>query len=118
MKFLKQLTVILAVSFAGEGLHALIPVGIPAGVYAMALLFAGLCTGTVKLEWVEGAADALVSIMTVMFLPALVGLMDQLGEIGEIWLPCLLLAVPGTWIVMAVSGKAAQAAGRKGGRDA
>ena len=42
-----------------------------------------------------------------LFLPALVGLTEQWEKLGEIWLPCLLLVLPGPWSVMIAAGKAA-----------
>ena len=39
MKYIKQLAVILAVSFAGEGLNRLIPLPVPAGIYGIVILF-------------------------------------------------------------------------------
>ena len=46
MKFLKQFSIILFISFLGEILHTLIPLPVPASVYGLVLMLAALVTGT------------------------------------------------------------------------
>ena len=41
MKYIKQFSIILLISFLGEALHALLPLPIPASIYGIVLLFAG-----------------------------------------------------------------------------
>ena len=60
MEYLKQFIVILCFSLAGEGLHAVIPLPIPASIYGIILLFAALMTGVVKLRQVEKTAGFLI----------------------------------------------------------
>ena len=76
MKFLRQFAIILFVSFLGEILHILIPLPVPASVYGLLLMFTALCTGILKQEQVREAADFLIEIMPVMFIPAAAGLLD------------------------------------------
>ena len=40
MKYIKQLTIILLIAFAGELLHALLPLMIPASIYGLILMLA------------------------------------------------------------------------------
>ena len=65
---------ILLFSFIGEFFRMVIPLPVPASVYGLVLLLAALLTGVIKLDQVEGAADFLIEIMPVMFIPAAVGL--------------------------------------------
>lgn len=50
------------------------PLPVPASVYGLVLMLGALASGILKLEQVEEAADFLVEIMPVMFVPAGVGL--------------------------------------------
>lgn len=50
MKYVRQFLLILAISFIGELLKYVLPLPIPASIYGMAILFAGLMTGFIKLE--------------------------------------------------------------------
>lgn len=116
MKYVRQFLIILAFSFAGEALRALLPLPVPASVYGLVLLFAGLCLGLVKLEQVKGAAGFLLEIMPILFVPAVVGLMDLWGVLQKVLLPAIVIVLASTLVVMAVTGHTAQwMLRRKGG---
>ena len=76
MKHVRQFCMILLFSFIGEFFRMVIPLPVPASVYGLVLLLAALLTGVIKLDQVEGAADFLIEIMPVMFIPAAVGLLN------------------------------------------
>ena len=109
MKFLKQFLWILLISFLGEALRALIPLPIPASVYGLVLMLAALITGVLKVEQVRGAAEFLIEIMAVMFIPAAVGLMTAWDALRPVCVPVLVLTAATTVIVMAVTGRVTQA---------
>ena len=79
MKYIRQLLIILGISFAGEVLKYILPLPIPVGIYGMAILFIGLMTGLIKLEAVRETGKFLIEIMPLMFIPAGVGLMNSWG---------------------------------------
>lgn len=108
MAFLRQFLIILAVSFLGEGLHALIPLPIPASVYGLALMLLALCAKLVRPEQMKGAASFLIETMPVMFIPAAVGLLDVWGLLRPILVPAAVIIVSTTVLVMAVTGRTAQ----------
>ena len=114
MKFLRQFAIILFVSFLGEILHILIPLPVPASVYGLLLMFTALCTGILKQEQVREAADFLIEIMPVMFIPAAVGLLDAWSALRPIWLPVSVITVLTTIAVMAVTGQVTQLMIRRG----
>ena len=105
MKFLRQFAIILFVSFLGEILHILIPLPVPASVYGLLLMFTALCTGILKQEQVREAADFLIEIMPVMFIPAAAGLLDAWPVLQAIWIPVILITVGTTVRVMVVTGR-------------
>lgn len=117
MNYLMQLSIILGVSFAGEALRALLPLPIPAGVYGLCLMLALLMTGAIKPAQVRPAAGYLIEIMPVMFIPAVVGLMDSLDSLLAVLLPFLLALTAITVAVMAVTGCVAQGVMRLEGRN-
>ena len=67
VKLLRQFLVIMAVSFVGEILHAVLPLPIPASIYGLVLMLALLMTGALKLDAVEDAGKFMIEIMPVMF---------------------------------------------------
>ncbi len=108
MKYLKQLTLILAISFAGEIAKEFLPFPIPASIYGMVLLFFGLETGLIRLGSVEETAQYLIEIMPLLFIPAGVGLLDSWGVLYPILWKIAVIIVVSTILVMIVSGKVTQ----------
>ena len=105
MKYLNQLLIILAISFAGEVLKYFLPFPIPASIYGMVILFIGLLTGWIRLESVKETGKFLIEIMPVMFIPAGVGLMASWGMLRPVLVPVSIITVAVLVIVMAVTGK-------------
>ena len=108
MKLVRQFLIILLVSLLGELLRYLLPLPVPASVYGMALMLLCLCTCIIRLEQVERAADFLIEIMPVMFIPAAVGLITSWAQIRTNLLAYLAITLVSTVLVMAVSGRVAQ----------
>ena len=104
MNYVFQFARIMAFCLAGEVLHALLPLPIPAGIYGLVLLAAALLTGLVKLEQVKQAGDFLTGIFPLLFVPTVAGVMDVWGLISDNLRPILIAVVPVTWGVMAVAG--------------
>ena len=109
MKFLRQFSIILFISFLGEILHMLIPLPVPASVYGLVLMLGALVTGVLKIGQVRETATFLIEIMPVMFIPAGVGLMESWPSLQPVWLPVILITIVTTILVMAVTGKVTQA---------
>ena len=114
MKYLRQFAIILFISLLGELLRILIPLPIPASVYGLVLMLVALTTGMLKVHQVKAAADFLIEIMPVMFIPAGVGLLDSWPALQPVWIPVVLITLLTTIIVMAVTGQVAQNIIRKG----
>ncbi|MBQ8036009.1 MAG: CidA/LrgA family protein [Proteobacteria bacterium] len=109
MKYLKQLAIILFVSFLGELCAWLLPFPIPGCLYGLALMFAALCLKIIKLEQVEDVSRFMIEIMPLMFTPPAVGLITTWNVLGDVWPKLLLIVVLTTFIVMFVTGHVAQA---------
>ena len=107
MKYVKEVAWIMAFTFIGEALNKLLPLPIPAGVYGLVLLLAGLITGIVKLEDVEATGGFLLDTMTLMFIPAAVGIMSVTDILAPVFVPYLVIIIVSTVIVMTVTGIAA-----------
>ena len=108
MKYVKQFLTILVIAFLGEILHYLIPMPIPASIYGIVILFAGLVSGVIPLAAVKETGLFLVEIMPVMFIPAAVGLIDSWDMIRGSLVMYVIVMVCTTVGVMAVAGKVTQ----------
>lgn len=108
MKYLKQFTVILGVCLLGELVRFVLPLPVPASVYGLLLMLVFLLTGIIKLHQVETVADFLINIMSPMFIPAAVALMDQLSVLRAILLPFMVINFVGMVATFAVTGRVSQ----------
>ena len=108
VKLLRQFLVIMAVSFIGEILHAVLPLPIPASIYGLVLMLALLMTGALKLDAVEDAGKFMIEIMPVMFIPAGVGLMSSWGTLKPVLVPVSVITVVVIITVMLASGWVSQ----------
>ena len=105
MKFIRQFLIIILISFAGELLHAILPLPVPASIYG---LLAGLQTKVIPLKAVDEAGGFLIEIMPMLFIPAGVGLMVSWGDLKPVLVPIMVTIVVTTVLVMGVSGRTAQ----------
>lgn len=97
----------------GRGLAYFAAPSVPASVYGLVLMLGTLTSGILKLEQVEDAADFLVEIMPVMFVPAGVGLLEAWGDLQPIWMSVAIITALTTVIVMVVTGRSTQFVIRK-----
>ena len=109
MKHVYRLSIILGISFLGELLNRWIPLPIPASIYGLVLMLAGLISGIIPLESVRGTGRFLIEIMPVMFIPPGVGLMASWDVLRPMVVPVAVIMVVSTFVVMAASGLATQA---------
>lgn len=108
MKYVRQFWIILLISAMGEGLHVLIPLPVPASVYGLVIMLIALGTHIIRLEQVKEAAEFLIEIMPVMFIPAGVGLMASWGVLKPMIIPVSIITVVTVVTVMAASGRISQ----------
>ena len=108
MKYVRQFWIILLISAIGEGLHVLIPLPVPASVYGLVIMLIALGTHIIKLEQVKEAAEFLIEIMPVMFIPAGVGLMASWHILQPVLVPVSIITVAALITVMIVTGRCTQ----------
>ena len=104
MKFIRQFLIIILISFAGELLHAILPLPVPASIYGLLILQ----TKVIPLKAVDEAGGFLIEIMPMLFIPAGVGLMVSWGDLKPVLVPIMVTIVVTTVLVMGVSGRTAQ----------
>lgn len=108
MKYFFQFGIILGITFVGELLHLLLPLPVPASIYGFVILLLLLVSGILKLDKVKETGDLLIAIMSVMFIPAMVGVIDSWAILKTIIVPIVVIAVVTTILVMGVSGRVTQ----------
>ncbi|MCR4903878.1 MAG: CidA/LrgA family protein [Butyrivibrio sp.] len=104
MKYLKQLLIILFISFLGEMCSHFLPLPIPASIYGIIILFICLNVGIIKLSQVNETGKFLIEIMPIMFIPAAVGIMETWGIMQNSVVKYVILMMVSTVVVMVCSG--------------
>ena len=117
MSVFLEIAVIFSISFAGECLHAWLPFPVPASVYGFFLLLFGLVTKAVKLRQVERAGLFFVSLLPLIFVPALVGMLGVPALPATVWGAIGLLAFVSTIVIMGLTGSVTQFCLHRGRRE-
>lgn len=105
MKHLKQIAIILAVSFAGEALHSIIPLPVPGSIYGLLIMLALLMTGAVKIHEVKAVGDWLITLMPIMFVAPTAGLISGFDSYRGFIIPIIVIVLVTTPLTMVVTGK-------------
>ena len=105
MKYIKQFWIILLFSLLGELCRHWIPYPIPASIYGIILLFAGLRCRIIRLEQVKESGGFLVSILPVLFVAPTVALMEHWPLLKDNLLSLTVVVAATTVIVFFASGK-------------
>ena len=102
MPFLNGLTLLLIYQLSGEVIIRGFKLPIPGPVLGMALLFISLVLYKRVPEALDTASNALLSHLSLLFIPAGVGLMLYFDAIAKEWLPIIVTLIFSTLISMAV----------------
>ena len=108
MKLIREVLWIIFFTFVGEVLNVLLPLPVPAGVYGLVLMLIFLMSGIIRLEEVEQAGNFLLETMSIMFLPAAVGIMTVSKILLPVLFPYMVIILLSTFFVMSVTGLSAE----------
>ena len=93
MKLYVQFMIILIFSLIGEAISTLFHLPVPGSIIGLVLLFLALEFKIIRLRHIDTVGNFLLSNMTILFLPAAVGIKDYLLPITIIILGAILLNV-------------------------
>lgn len=103
-----QICLLYVFSFIGKAIQNFFHLVIPGSIIALILLFICLCLKIIPVRFIEQGAGFLLSILTLFFIPATVGIMNYhslLSLQGVIFFVVILLS---TIITIAIAGTASQ----------
>jgi len=115
--FLAGCTWLLVFQRIGEAVVRLASLPVPGPVAGMALLFAMLALRGPIPEGLAAAADGLAKHLSLLFVPAGVGVMLYLREIASEWVPIAVAIAVSTVFAIAVSAVVFQRLSRRVLRD-
>ncbi|GAA3257724.1 Antiholin-like protein LrgA [Lactococcus lactis subsp. lactis] len=105
MKIYLQLLIIFGFSFVGNVISNLFHLPVPGPIIGMILLFLSLQFKLLQFRHVDEAGTFLINNMTILFLPAGVGIMAKWNLISHFWAQILLIVVGALIINMLILGK-------------
>lgn len=100
MNFLNGMTLLLVYQLVGEITVRLLVLPIPGPVLGMVMLFLTLMIRGNTPEPLQNASTALLSHLSLLFVPAGVGMMAHFGRIADEWVPITLALFFSTVITM------------------
>jgi len=101
--FRAGVTWLLVFQFAGEVVVRLAALPLPGPVVGMALLFAALVVRGRVPDVLASAADGLAKHLSLLFVPAGVGVMMYARQLADEWLPIAVALVLSTVLAIAVA---------------
>jgi holin-like protein len=114
---LRAFVVIVCFQFAGEALSRFAGLPVPGPVVGLALLVLAALAWPPLGREVEEVADLLLRHLSLLFVPAGVGVLQYLDLLRREWLPLIAVVVLSTALTLAVSALVfAAMAARRGGR--
>jgi holin-like protein len=112
---INTLTYLLLYQLAGELLVRLLGLPIPGPVVGMALFFLTLLARGRVSEELRTGTGSLLQHLSLLFVPAGVGIMLHVQRVADEWLPIAVALIVSTFAGMAVTALVLQAMLRKGG---
>ena len=81
MKLYVQFMIILIFSLIGEAISTLFHLPVPGSIIGLVLLFLALEFKIIRLRHIDTVGNFLLGNMTILFLPAAVGIMEKFNDI-------------------------------------
>jgi putative effector of murein hydrolase LrgA (UPF0299 family) len=97
------ITVLLVCQLIGEVVSRLLELPLPGPVIGMLILFVGLCIHGRVPEDLQSVAGGLLNNLSLLFVPAGVGVVTHLGLVAQAWLPLTVALVVSVVLTIAVT---------------
>ncbi|MGX7420186.1 antiholin-like murein hydrolase modulator LrgA [Carnobacterium gallinarum] len=107
--FLQQAFIFSLIMLVANLIVGVLPFPMPASVMGLILLFIALCTKLVKLEQVEKLGTSLTGLISFLFVPSGISVINSLGIMGKYGIQIVLIIIIATTILLAITGWTASA---------
>lgn len=104
MNIIKQLGIILGITYLGEIISTVSGLPIPGPVIGMFILFFLLLSKKIKLKTIELISDLLLLNLAFFFIPPGVGVITSMDTLAGSWLKLIFVVVTTTFITILVTG--------------
>jgi len=96
--------IILLFLAVGKVISAQLPIIFPGSIIGLILLFFGLTTRLIKLDWVHVTSDLLLKYMVILFIPLAVGLINYFDLLLDDWIVIIFSLFFGSFLIMLTVG--------------
>jgi holin-like protein len=96
--------IILLFLGVGKVISAQLPIIFPGSIIGLILLFFGLTTRLIKLDWVLVTSDLLLKYMVILFIPLAVGLINYFELLLDDWVVIIFSLFFGSFLIMLIVG--------------
>ncbi|OCF99982.1 hypothetical protein A9G08_05355 [Gilliamella sp. wkB195] len=86
--------------WAGNVVSAILPIMIPGSIIGLLILFILLTFQLIPTCWIKNSCNLFMRYMTVLFIPAAMGIMDNYSLLLDNWIPIIFASVGGSVIVL------------------
>lgn len=108
IRIILQIAVLYAFSFIGDVLHDFFNLPIPGSIIGMLLLLVGLSLKIIPLRIIEAGAGYLLKILSLLFIPAMIGIMNYPSLFSFKGALLILITIISTMITMGAAGMMSQ----------
>lgn len=109
MKSLGQFGIILSILLLGDIIQNYFKLAIPSSIIGIIILLLLLILKLIRLEWIEDISKILLDNLSLLFIPAGVGIINEFQVLKGNLLPITLIIVVATIVIILVTGYTVQA---------
>ena len=100
IQLVRSLVILYIILLLGNLISHYIPLGIPGSIWGLLLLFLGLTTRIIRLEWSYLGSSLLIRYMAVLFVPVSVGIIKYYDLLVSQWKILLIPNILSTFLTL------------------
>ena len=100
IQLVRSLVILYIILLLGNLISHYIPLGIPGSSWGLLLLFLGLTTRIIRLEWIYLGSSLLIRYMAVLFVPVSVGIIKYYDLLVSQWKILLIPNILSTFLTL------------------
>ena len=100
IQLVRSIVILYIILLLGNLISHYIPVGIPGSIWWLLLLFLGLTTRIIRLEWIYLGSSLLIRYMAVLFVPVSVGIIKYYDLLVSQWKILLIPNILSTFLTL------------------
>lgn len=102
--YARSLLILFVCLWVGNFLSMLLPILIPGSIIGLLILFFLLVFQIIPSTWVRNGCNLFMRYMTILFVPAAMGIIDNYVYLLNSWAPIIIGSLASTFIIMVFIG--------------